>query len=686
MSLSPSQRIRAYRTRQKEVGATDSSRRNRKEHKRDYKRTHAIAERPFTGCDGEGCGVDGLGRQLYQLFRIGDRELYTGGRLGTEELLDFICDHPKDQILVGFAFGYDVTMILRDLSEGQQRKLFLSKVFEQGHSPFVWYKEFDIDYLPKQYFRVRRVKIERDPATGQERRVAVRGSTRTIYETFGFFQKSFVRVIHEFDAGTDTERKSVANNKSRRATFEAIGDEERAYCELECKMLAETMEKLRGYCYGAGISPSSWNGAGKLAGALHRLHDTPKAGDVANVVPRPVLDFANMAYYGGRFEITRVGHIAQEVFEYDIRSAYPATMRKLPCLEHGTWKEATASELRKHNGLYVAACSFKAPDKGGFGQLGGFPVRSKEGHLYWPLQGAGVYWSTEVNSARQMGYSIRFVHGWTYHRNCDCHPFDWVEPLFDYRRSIGAQGPGYPIKLGINSLYGLLAQRKGNGRFVNIVWAGLITATVRAMMNDVIALNPKRIVMIATDAIYSLDPLDVKGLDIGEKLGQWEKTVLPSLFIVQPGLYWSPDLRKKKSRGLSGKFFEEAGRTQSFEKAWKHFSDLERTKVLTDFPAVSVPVPGFVGLKLALSRNKPELSGTWVKDERSISFDYRNKRQGHKWSNDCILTRPKLGYPGLKSLPHRDFLAGGGAEPWEAARSMLEEQPDWVDFGIPYKD
>ena len=142
---------------------------------------------------------DGLGRQLNQLFRIGERELYTGGRLGTEELLNFICDHPAGEILVGFAFGYDVTMILRDLPVKQQRHLLQPKVFEKGFSPFTWYKSFDIQYLPKQYFRVRRVKIERFN-DGSEKRVVVPGSTRTIYETFGFFQKSFVKVIDEFGA------------------------------------------------------------------------------------------------------------------------------------------------------------------------------------------------------------------------------------------------------------------------------------------------------------------------------------------------------------------------------------------------------------------------------------------------------------------------------------------------------
>ncbi len=184
-------RVAAYRARQRESGEPDSSRRTRKLDRKQAKKMARFKQKSFVGCDGEGCGVDDKGRQLFMLFRMGDRELYTGSPLTTYELLDFICDHPASDLLVGFAFGYDVTMILRDLSERQQRRLFEPKSFEPGHSRYVWFKSFDIDYLPKQYFRVKRVKIVRD-ADGGEHRIPVKGSQRTIFETFGFFQKSFV--------------------------------------------------------------------------------------------------------------------------------------------------------------------------------------------------------------------------------------------------------------------------------------------------------------------------------------------------------------------------------------------------------------------------------------------------------------------------------------------------------------
>lgn len=717
MAKSSAERVAAYRKRQKQSGEADSSRRETKTIKRAWKAWRRASgtepERPFCGCDGEGAGLDSLGRQNFQLFRMGERELFRdGARLETRELLDFICDHPKEEILVGFAFGYDATMILRDLPPGQQERLFQPKEFKKGHNNYVWYKEFEIDYLPKQYLRVRRVEISRS-GSGRETRKVIPGSTRTVYETFGFFQKSFLKVIREFRIGTEPERNRVAENKARRSEFLEIGDEERAYCALECRMLGELMDKLRDNCRAADIIPKTWNGAGKLAGALHRDRKTIKAEELPGLVPAEVLDFANMAYYGGRFEITRVGLIKEKVFEYDIRSAYPDAMRSLPCLLHGGWRKVSGKELadiaRRSNDLFIASCSFKTASNSGAKSkrgndampgspgavgssplLGGLPVRSEKGFLFWPMQGAGVYWSPEIRSAEKLGFEIKYVEGWVYETRCACSAFDWVKSLYDYRRSIGSAGAGYPIKLAINSLYGLLAQRKGRGKFVNLVWAGLITSLTRSKLNAAIALNPSRVVMLATDAVYSLDPLP---LDCGEELGQWEGAELDGLFIVQPGLYWCPARRKRKSRGLSGKFFEDleiggVPATVRFEWEWKQFQnrELSAPEFKTAFPEVRVPVHSFIGLKLANARGKPELAGTWADEFRDISFDYRNKRNRHKWNGEHILTFPKRGYPGLISMPHKDFLKSGGAEPWENARAMLEEQPDLVDLGPPFQD
>ena len=450
MPLSSAERTARYRALRKDLGVADTTRRNRRAEKARWK-AGASLRRPFCGCDGEGAGSDEQGRQNYLLFRAGDRELYTGSHLKTAEILGFICDHPAKDIMVGFAFGYDVTMILRDLSEAQRERLFQPLVFSEGHSPYVWFKEFDIQYLPRNYLKVRRVKIERT-ADGKERRIPIKGSQRTIYETFGFFQKSFLKCLYEFDIGTADQRETIARSKDRRGADDwSISQEERAYCDLECQFLAELMEKLRANCYAAGIRPHTWSGAGKLAAALHKKHDTPTGAVAMEHVPPEVIDLAQMAYYGGRFEITRTGFIDQEVWEYDIQSAYPAAMSNLPCLMHGRWEcFGPGDNVLSDKDLYVAAVSF-SHGPNGLGCLYGLPIRSKEGHLYWPRQGNGIYWSCEIRSAEALGARCKISHGWRYIKSCDCKMFDWVEELFEYRKSIGKQGPGYPIKLGINS-------------------------------------------------------------------------------------------------------------------------------------------------------------------------------------------------------------------------------------------
>lgn len=682
------ERVAAYRARKKVAGEPDITRKNRRAERKAWKtrKSRKVAVgRPFVGCDGEGGGQDELGRQNYLLFRMGDRELYDDGRrLTTEALLGFICDAPADALYVGFAFGYDVTMILRDLSPQQQERLFLPKTFEPGHSPYVWYKNFDIDYLPRNYIKVRRVEIVRTP-DGNEHRIPIKGSQRIIYETFGLFQKSFLKVLKEFSVGLEY-LELIARNKEARASFDVMTPEVREYCAKECELLAELMEKLRSYCVEAEIFPHNWAGAGKLSKALHKREGTPKAAQVKEWLPPDVLNWANMAYYGGRFEITRTGMIDGPVYEYDICSAYPSAMRFMPCLEHGEWTFTTErKEIRDHADLYIASVGFKHKQQGdGYGQLAGLPVRDKKGHLYWPLQGNGIYWSVEIQSAERIGARISFRGAWLYQRKCKCHAFNWVEPLYDYRKSIGKAGPGYPIKLGLNGSYGTLAQRKGNGAYTNMLWAGLITAHTRALLNEAIAVSPSSIVMLATDGVYSTEPLS--SLPIGEKLGQWEVAQMEGLFIVQPGLYWSPSKRKRKSRGLSGRFFEEDGLTEGFENAWSDYQAACNSGLEPEYPSVSVPVPGFVGMRLALARGKPETSGKWVQDTRAISFDWRNKRAGRKFEGRAAVTRPLVGGPSLHSMPHREFLAAGGHEPWEQARLELEEQPSYIDLSPPWKD
>jgi hypothetical protein len=657
------------------------------------RRRARVDERPFVGVDGEGCGLDEHGRQNYMLLRAGDRELYTGKPLSTVQCLDFLCDCPPtdEGILVGFAFGYDTTMILRDLP-GERDPLFPDRLSrrerlftKQGDTGvrFVNWGNYAIEYLPKNYLRVARTRFVQghyeEGAWVKGTRKIIKGSSRTIYETFGNFQKSFLRTLKEFSVGDQATLEMLSDNKDNRATFTEITPEIREYCRVECQLLAEVMEKFRANCLAAGIRPRSYNGAGKLSSTLHGDHLTMTAKDVAEKVPREVLALGQAAYFGGRFECTRIGDLGGPIHEYDIKSAYPAMMRALPCLMHGTWVAATPGALRKAHedpsALYVAPVRFRhVPAPGTVRhELCGLPIRQKNGRLFWPVEGQGVYWSPEIRSAA--GHGCRVVYrapGWLYVKQCDCRPFDWVEDLYEVRKALGADLMGYPIKLAINGLYGKLAQRIGNPKFANLVWAGLITAMTRAALNDAAALAPNDIAMFATDALFSMAPLP---LPIGESLGQWETKTHERVFIVQPGIYWGAS--RPKTRGVSPDFF--VGKEDTFERAWEEYRQQDQAAVRglrPNPPIVPLSVRLFVGLKLAQARGKPETAGIWGETERKFRFDWGAKRAPGNvvWQGGMVLTRPPAGGPDLVSLIHGEDEKL--VEEMDLSLAELEDQPD----------
>lgn len=691
-----------------------------------------MRDRPFCGVDGEGAGQDRLKRQLYLCLRAGERELYTGQHLGTVACLDFLLGCDPNVILVGFSFGYDTTMILRDLpgerpddydpkkpheKASRRDKLFLDKTAGSGHSRYTYWGDYGIEYLPRNYLRVcRTVPVIRTKPDGTRTRgrAVVKGSTRTVWDVFAFFQCKFTAALTDWDVGTLAQREWIAANKERRDTFETISQVERDYCALECELLADMMERFRVVCTEAEIMPRTWSGAGKLSEALHKMHGTITAAGVAEAlkdVP-DVLLAASQAYYGGRFEITRTGEIAGDsvsggnagVHEYDLKSAYPAMMQRLPCLIHGEWERVLWPDRMDRllvdivtgdepDDIFVAHTAFShhSPTN-----LCGLPIRKKDGRLFWPMRGQGVYWSPEIVAALELGCRPNFPNGgWRYRKRCDCHPFDWVEALFQVRMSIGG-GRGIVIKLGINGLYGKLAQRIGNPRYANLIWAGLITAMTRAALMTAAAESPDSIVMLATDALYSVVPL--AGVAIApDMLGGWAHKKLDRMFVVQPGLYWGPE--KPKTRGVNPSFFK--GKTGEigtgpvlrppfgFEGQWAAWCEDARAAVPSPAslipPVHELPLRLFTGLRLAQSRGKPDTAGCWIERQQKFSFDWKGKRTGREWiSPHCVGHRPHPGAASLISEPHRATKALLAAlDGAEIERAELDEQPDHIDLGPP---
>jgi hypothetical protein len=341
--------------------------------------------------------------------------------------------------------------------------------------------------------------------------------------------------------------------------------------------------------------------------------------------------------------------------------------------------------------LYLAKISFSHPE----GPWCGLPFRCRGG-LFWPLQGTGWYWSPEIEAAQghlQADIIVRDL--WVARVECDCLPFDWVNGLYEERRRIGSSTRGYPLKLGLNSLYGKMAQRCGKGPFHDVVAAGLITAMTRARLLEAIAQNPQSVVMLATDALFSREPLS---LDIGDGLGQWEEKIWPDLFIAQPGVYWSPFCLEGsvKSRGAPRSVIGPAA--PRFHEVFAEWLELLRQpggmdRVLKErlIPTVPVTVCAFNGCRLALARGKPWLAGKWEDVTRHESFEWKTKRDAMRITvtdEGCVATSPLTGSMFAESEGYEpadfdkfiEISGGSGATDRIDENMLLEAMPDFTPF------
>jgi hypothetical protein len=681
--------------------------------------------RPFLAIDGEGGGTDHLERQHYLLMIAADASGATthmkhnvGNTLSPEDCFEFLLNLPSQYILVAFGIGYDATQILRHIPDRKLREIINPRQGKNGPVP-IFFGEYAITYQQGQYLRVARID-----RSGPKPRI-LKGSSRTIYETLGFFQSTFVKAITDWSIGTAAERAVIKANKDIRDEFAKLTDQMIEYCTLECRYLAALMTEFREVCYAAGIRPERWAGAGWLAAAMLKKHGALKrpltvreqqeaAEKKSSKTPtprRPVRDrefeiAGNLAYYGGRFEVARIGFIPGPLYEYDLKSAYPAAMLQMPCPHHTRWVHSKRKRLPTGGELYLARVTFAHPPDS---LWCGFPFRQKGG-LFWPVCGTGWYWSPEIEAACQyLQADIIAVHDvWIAKRCYDCRPYDWINDVYAERQRLGGSTKGYPLKLALNSLYGKRAQRSGRGPYHDVVEAGLITAITRARIMEAVGQDPEGVVMIATDAVMTSRRL---ALDIGKGLGQWEEKIWPDLFIAQPGVYFSPTRLGNnsaseltdgiKSRGVKRSVIGKAA--PQFMRNFEEWFDLlrqpgARELILTErkIPAVPVTVHLFYGNRLALHRGKSWLAGQWKDETRHETFEWDTKRHRMRVvvnDDGNLTTYPRVGplFEESEGYKPADFdklitvvddsgeLEATGEDVW------LEGMPDHIDF-LPHEE
>lgn len=641
-------------SRQQRYEATEKGRAARHAARARYK-----AEPLWLGIDGEG---KGRAPHRYTLLAVSDasgkyQRHISGHDLGTVQCLEFMLGLPSKARLFAYSFRYDLSLILRDLDDDTLFRLFRPELRQgkRGPRPVQW-GEFTLNLVGTK-FTVRR------------------GSrSQKVWDVFKFFQSSFVNALRDWKVGLAVlERMQVM--KDKRGEFDDESDEAiLRYCLEECQCMAELARKLTDAHEAAGLELTNYYGAGSTASAVLDRMGVAHARELG---PEEMQHAVACAFFGGRFENSVLGPVNGPVYSLDISSAYPYQLTQLPCLIHARW-ELT----RKRSGLegaQQAIVNYRLSDSKR--PWGPFPFRSPDGTITYPASsGGGWVYLPEYLAGESQFPGVQFRSAWVLHKRCDCPCiFGSVPELYRERVRIGKEGPGIVIKLGMNSVYGKLAQSVGSPPYQSWLWAGMVTSGCRAQILQLMAqhTDPANLLMIATDGVYTREnveppkPVDTSTSDMSKPLGGWEKKVLEKgVFCARPGVYFplaptKEELKEVKARGV--------GKSLLLDQWSKVVEAYERGPQADGWYARLDNVTRFVGavtgthLRAGEAVRSPDY-GQWVEREVKLSLDPAPKRRLGKDGSLELLHFPKQ-----TSAPYENALSEEALELKLAGVEELEQ-------------
>ncbi len=476
---------------------------------------------------------------------------------------------------VWFAFGYDVNMILGDLSIPERKAVHSASNPKAGERPAHRHGECCwnaantcIKYVPHKLFILRR-KLQ-DLKTKEWINVNVK-----MYDTFSFFQgSSFLRACDDYlgscgDMGCPgcekdwPDRALVIAGKAQRGGSFADFDEAtvRRYCSAEVQALVCLMRTLRERLEGTGVRPKDWFGPGAVARVLLEAHGVKSHIGTYTEEGHPGLRLAlRHAYKGGRVELVQYGATSSTTWRYDIRSAYPHGLSGLPTYQ-GTWRHVVSPSSDLLSGCGKSATAPKLPigmyrvswacppEMYRYPQP--FCMRNRRSYVsYPPLLSRGWVWEMELEQAMRVPWGELTVHeAWLFEPADNRKPFGFVPELYEQRAKLKAAGDPaqLAVKLELNSLYGKVVQQVGWGTdnegepvpppYFCLFWAGRTTAGTRAALYKLMIDNAgwDDLLAFETDACFTKQKW--ANVDLSPALGAWEEDELHDLAYVQSGVY-----------------------------------------------------------------------------------------------------------------------------------------------------
>ena len=523
-----------------------------------------VADRRVIAWDMEGMNLSGDDRPQHPVIWGCSADVdgvLVSQKLRTLQMLKYIIEIGKQHpyaIHVGYGFRYDGNMLVQDLAEGQILRLYRDGVLKFKHATGEW----RIKWLPGKIFQV-------TLRWGSAQKAK---TTVTIYDYSSFFGGSAFIVAAEKllgDSMTAAEKETVANGKKERGsnTWENLA-EVLHYWSAEIQLMERVFEKFRDVMCAAGFPLKEWYGPGALANSIIAMYGMRPhmagAQVTSGLMPNAVHEASKRAFFGGRFELFKAGRTVGPIYVYDIGSAYPFALTKIPSLaeDAGEWVHDSRPAAIKRFGFY--RITYRSPNpRVNETRPMPLPWRDSRGMITFPASVTGWYASPEAQMLiGQPG--ARIEEGWYWESTTDERPWEFLQEMYDKRIALGkANLMSMPFKLGPNSIYGKLAQTVGWNEEKNLPprshalpIAAWITSYCRAMLYTAMRQHPNEIIAVETDSVITTVSPERMKMKLGAALGEWDVKQYEEIMYLQSGLYHSKhngEWTGVHSRGLNAR-------------------------------------------------------------------------------------------------------------------------------------
>jgi hypothetical protein len=389
---------------------------------------------------------------------------------------------------------FDAGVLLRWLPKKCLRDLIEYGVCE--------YEKYIVEYIPHKFLKIRTFK-----------------DNVKFFDLLQFYGCSLETASQKY---LGEGKMEIETKKFTREYVDKHWDEIRRYCIRDAELTKRLAETLIRHLHRFGVDTDKFYSSAYL-GSVY-LRKKQAMNDVWKFWTRTpsVIEYALKSYRGGKFEMVKRG--CAYMYEYDLRSAYPAELRNCVDLRH---TYAIHSRKYETSAVYgFLKCRISVPD------VLHHSVGMFEGNVQTYPVGAFTAYITkqEYDWLIQRGCDVEILDGWWIIPDRIEYVYrDVVDELYRLKEKYRGQNDmlSHIAKIMLNGLYGKMIQMIPDlfgevraGPLFNPIHASVVTANVRLKVSDIQNQYPDDIVAVHTDSVISLRPL---GIETKENIiGTWK--------------------------------------------------------------------------------------------------------------------------------------------------------------------